>query len=104
MLIILLGNMNPSVKGLIAGASLGFAITVLGFLPAITSSDRHDMGAAILALNVSAPALLISRLLGSPLSTEGLALVFVAAITNMVLLAALFGLIGYLTRFFRRTQ
>jgi hypothetical protein len=97
--------MNPSVKGLIIGGSLGFAITVLGFLPAATSSDTHDMGAAMLALTVSAPALVLSRLLRTPLSTEGLApLIFVAPITNMLLLAAPFGLIGYLTRFFGRTR
>jgi hypothetical protein len=97
--------MSPFAKGSIIGASLGFAITVLAFLPAATSSDRHNMGAAMMALTVSAPALLLSRLIGISLSTEGLApLVFVAPITNMLLLAALFGLIGYLTRFFRRTR
>jgi hypothetical protein len=83
---------------------MGFALTVLAWLPVITSTDRHDMAAAIIAMTISAPALLISRRLGIPLSTEGFApLVYVSPITNMALLAVPFGLIGYCTRFFRHT-
>jgi len=96
--------MSPSAKGLIIGASVGFVLTVLGWLPAVTSSDPHDMGAAMLAMALSAPAELVFRRLGITLSTEGLApLVFVSPITNMALLAVPFGLIGYCTRFFRHT-
>ena len=96
--------MNPAAKGLIIGASVGFALTVLAWLPVVTSSDRHDMVTPMIAMTVSAPALLISRRLGIPLSTEGFApLIFVSPFTNMVLLAAPFGLIGYCTRFVRHT-
>ena len=100
-----LSNMSASAKGLMIGASPGFALTILGWLPAVTSRYSGDVGAAMVALTVSAPAFLLSRQLRSPFSNEGSAmLVFVSAITNMVLLAAPLGLIGYCTRFLRRTR
>jgi choline-glycine betaine transporter len=91
---------------LIIGASVGFALTVLGFLPEAISGDKHDEVAAMIALLVSLPALLISGLLGFDFSIARLSttMVFVSTITNMALLAAPFGLIGYYTRFFRGTR
>ena len=98
--------MSPFTKGLIIGAAAGLAITILGFLPAATSHDRHDMGAAILALNVSYPARWVCGVLGFQLSIERLSatLTIVSALTNMVALGIPFGLVGYCTRFIRKTR
>ncbi len=88
--------MSAFAKGSILGAGLGLALTYLGFLPP-TSNSSDDMGAAILALLISAPARTICSLLGHPLSVEHLSgpLVILSGLTNMVLLAVLIGVIGY---------